>query len=116
MAEGEVISMKLEMGESLISSWLKHGVGCKIVQLNWKADKSWKGIDEKKVKTVVSDAKKYFRNYGQDFSKQDSQPFILQGEIDVLGYDWDNNIFYLTDIAFHENNLSRAYMRRIAKK
>jgi hypothetical protein len=28
--------MKVEAGESLILSWLRHVVGCQIVQLNWK--------------------------------------------------------------------------------
>jgi len=28
--------MKIEMGESLMLSWLKHAKSCKITQLNWK--------------------------------------------------------------------------------
>lgn len=28
--------MKIEIGESLILSWLKHVNNCQIVQLNWK--------------------------------------------------------------------------------
>ena len=33
--------MKLEMGESLFYSWLRHVKGCQIVQTNWKISSSW---------------------------------------------------------------------------
>jgi hypothetical protein len=33
--------MKIEMGESLILSWLKHVKRCQIVQTNWKVSKAW---------------------------------------------------------------------------
>ena len=33
--------MKIEMGESLFYSWLRHIKGCQVVQTNWKASPQW---------------------------------------------------------------------------
>jgi len=33
--------MKIEIGESLISSYLSHVEGCRIVQTNWKKSGNW---------------------------------------------------------------------------
>lgn len=33
--------MKIEIGESLILSWLKHVKECQVVQTNWKASYKW---------------------------------------------------------------------------
>lgn len=33
--------MKIEVGESLLLSWLKHIKKCQIVQTNWKASSKW---------------------------------------------------------------------------
>lgn len=33
--------MKIEMGESLLCSYLKHVKGCQIVQTNFKVSPSW---------------------------------------------------------------------------
>ena len=33
--------MKIEIGESLIFSWLRHVMGCPIAQTNWKPSPTW---------------------------------------------------------------------------
>jgi len=33
--------MKIEIGESIVYSWLKHIKKCKIIQLNWKVSINW---------------------------------------------------------------------------
>lgn len=33
--------MKIEIGESLLLSWLKHIKECQLVQTNWKASYKW---------------------------------------------------------------------------
>ena len=33
--------MKIEMGESLLYSWLRHVKECQIVQTNWKISPQW---------------------------------------------------------------------------
>ena len=33
--------MKIEIGESLIFSWMRHVQGCPIVQTNWKPSPAW---------------------------------------------------------------------------
>ena len=35
--------MKIEMGESLIYSWLRHEKLCQLVQTNWKVSPFWEG-------------------------------------------------------------------------
>ncbi|GAA0761868.1 hypothetical protein GCM10008907_30320 [Clostridium sartagoforme] len=37
--KGEI--MKIEMGESLILSWLKHIKNCQLIQLNWTVSPEW---------------------------------------------------------------------------
>lgn len=33
--------MKIEIGESLFYSWLRHVKECQLVQMNWKASPEW---------------------------------------------------------------------------
>jgi hypothetical protein len=40
--------MKIEIGESLISSYLNHVEKCKIVQTNWKVSGNWTVGDQDK--------------------------------------------------------------------
>ena len=34
--------MKIEIAENLVSSYLKHTEGCRIVETNWKTSSTWK--------------------------------------------------------------------------
>ena len=44
--------MKIEMGESLFYSWLRHVKECQIVQTNWKTSPQWTIIHEEKLEEV----------------------------------------------------------------
>ena len=33
--------MKIEIGESLMYSWLRHNKLCELAQTNWKASENW---------------------------------------------------------------------------
>ncbi len=46
--------MKIEMGESLIYSWLRHVRCCQIVQTNWKVSSQWPLHHEDELQTIMS--------------------------------------------------------------
>jgi len=107
--------MKLEMGESLVFSWLKHEKQCKLVQMNWKASKEWNTfIPDKDLNGLFNDAKRFFKLDEIEFvSKKvkNSEQLIKQGEIDVIGIEFGDeplcvkNI-HAVDVAFHEAGLN----------
>jgi hypothetical protein len=123
--------MKIEIGESLIASWLKHVYGCQIVQQNWKVSNFWDiRISEKEIQKTLQGLKKHFKGKEVEFisKKQKSSQMIKQGEIDCIGLNLEidgdfklyvNNI-YAVDIAFHESGLNygniEATCERITKK
>jgi hypothetical protein len=95
--------MKIEIGESLVYSFLKHVKNCVIVQMNWKTSGNW-DIPEGK-KKAIEEFKKIKKH--QTFSNilpRDFEQTIKQAEIDVLGIGQDNCI-YAFEVAFHENGL-----------
>lgn len=56
-----VVRMKIEIGESLMLSWLKHIKKCQTTQLNWKASThSWELHNEEKIKKIMESTEKYF--------------------------------------------------------
>lgn len=92
--------MKIEMGESLIYSWLRHSVGCQIAQLNWKTA----SINTERLKTV----EELYNIFKEKMQLNSTLPqFLTQAEIDVLGIKTNNNGYeiYAVDIAFHEAGL-----------
>lgn len=96
--------MKIEMGESLIYSYLRHVKKCLFTQTNWKASSSWDYTP-----TIYSEAKAIFEiilanpDFGSIFPSSFEQT-LKQAEVDVLGIDSANNI-YAVDIAYHEDGL-----------
>lgn len=105
--------MKIEVGESLILSWLKHVKNCQIVQLNWKpSTKAWETNHETTIEDIITNVQsKYQEEYSYDLFKQNANTsqIIQQGEIDVFGLELDGNTIsnlYAVDVAFHENGLN----------
>ena len=93
--------MKIEMGESLMQSYLKHIKGCLITQTNWKTLRSWKRTNEDMVRKKFEEIKNEYPNI---FSKKISFEQILnQAELDVIGI--ANDKIYMVEIAFHEQGL-----------
>jgi len=95
--------MKIEIGESLALSYLKHMKECVIYQTNWKSSSRWKKCNEEKLATIfekISGAET-FRGI---LKKSKLDQFLKQAEIDALGIDQTGKI-YAIDIAYHEEGL-----------
>lgn len=99
--------MKLEMGESLCYSYLRHVKQCWLVQTNWKPSEHWptrKSAAE--LETMFHDMKRKFDADGDVFKQtNNAAQLIKQGEIDVVGIDPQGGVHAL-DVAFHENGLN----------
>lgn len=54
--------MKIEMGESLFYSWLRHVKECQVVQTNWKPSPSWQLQDEDGIKRFMDLTDSYFQS------------------------------------------------------
>ena len=93
--------MKIEMGESLMQSYLKHIKGCLITQTNWKTLRSWKKSNENKAKAKFEKIKKEYPNIFSEKTK--FEKMLNQAELDVIGI--ANDKIYMVEIAFHEQGL-----------
>lgn len=74
--------MKIEIGESLIITWLRHVKKCHVVQNNWKISTKWN-------KYNVEDARDLWEKvndvYPGVFVNTSLEKALKQGELDVLG-------------------------------
>ncbi len=105
--------MKIEMGESLFYSWLRHIKGCQIVQTNWKASPQWGLLDADKLEKMMQEVDQYFSACGYKIFKENRSllQLLAQGECDVMGInvptDPKDSLEYIAvDVAFHENGLN----------
>lgn len=103
--------MKIEMGESLFYSWLRHVKDCQIVQTNWKVSSKWEMKHEDEIYELMEKIDEYFiHNYNYHIFKKKSSmsQVILQGECDVIGISFERSgtDFYAVDVAFHEAGLN----------
>lgn len=114
--------MKIEIGESMLLSWLRHAKNCQTVQMNWKVSPLWDIYNEDKIDLVMKEVNEKFQNQVEDkiknnlkghqinIFKQNSgyDQVLKQGEIDLVGVDSKGvnlgNI-YVVDVAFHEKGL-----------
>ncbi len=102
--------MKIEIGESLVYSWLRHVKKCQIVQTNWKPSPVWEKRDVN-LSVVMELINKEFANSGFDiFGKNKLEQLIKQAEIDVLGVFDDHNgtepHYYFVEVAYHDGGLN----------
>lgn len=97
--------MKIEIGESLIYSWLKHVKNCHIVQTNWKISSNWER--ENSVHDKVMDLFQTLKKDMEfsDVFKTELDQTLKQAETDVIGLDSNNNVYFV-DSAFHESGLT----------
>jgi hypothetical protein len=116
--------MKIEIGESLIFSWLRHVRGCPIAQANWKPSPTW---PIRREAALAADLEKMREIAGQRlgfeiFKRSSFQQFVRQAEIDVLGIRFDDAgpAAIAVDSAFHEAGVNYGDLRetvgRILKK
>ena len=104
--------MKIEIGESLLLSWLRHTRGCQLVQMNWKPSvASWTLMNKEVIENLMHESRKYFKDkFGYEIYKKNTsfKQLIQQAEIDVMGvsYDGPSQYLYAVDVAFHESGLN----------
>lgn len=103
--------MKIEMGESLFYSWLRHVKECQIVQTNWKVSSQWQLSDNAALEEMMALVDKHYsQKYGYVIFKQNTSlsQLLQQGECDVLGISIqpDDMKYYAVDVAFHEAGLN----------
>lgn len=103
--------MKIEMGESLFYSWLRHVKECQIVQTNWKTSSQWTLLHEEELQLVMNKVDDFFKEkYNYKIFKQLSSlsQFLQQAECDVMGFSIQDGFcnIYAVDVAFHEAGLN----------
>lgn len=104
--------MKIEIGESILYSWLKHIKECQIVQLNWKASNKWELKNKEKLEELMKlSSEHFFQKYGYNLYKgtKSLNQLIGQAEIDVLGINYEHegrSQIFAVDVAFHEAGLN----------
>ena len=113
--------MKIEMGESLFYSWLRHVKECQIVQTNWTTSGQWTLLHEDKLEEIKSITDRFFtEKYGYDIYKKtvSLSQLLQQAECDALGVavqDGSNKI-YAVDVAFHEAGVNYGDRETTIKK
>ena len=98
--------MKIEIGESLMYSWLRHVKGCQIVQNNWKVSPKWNLSNETELRTFADVVKKQLGNRYNIFGKNTFEQFLAQGEADAIGINLNNNEYYAIEVAYHLQGLN----------
>ena len=98
--------MKIEIGESLACSWLRHVCQCWLVQANWKFAEHWpRYLTDTELEQQFQAMKGRFDPDGGVFKKtKDARQFLRQGEIDSIGVD-DEGVVHAAEVAFHEAGL-----------
>ena len=103
--------MKIEMGESLFYSWLRHVKECQIVQTNWTTSGQWPLMHDDELEEIKSVTDDYFHEkYGYDIYKKTASlsQLLQQAESDAVGIaiqDGFNKVFAV-DVAFHGAGLN----------
>lgn len=103
--------MKIEIGESLLLSWLRHIKECQIVQTNWKASSKWELKNREVLEELMHRSSNLFKSkFGYDLFKKNSgiEQVLRQAEIDVMGISMEEGSqhLYAIDVAFHEAGLN----------
>lgn len=103
--------MKIEMGESLFYSWLRHVKECQIVQTNWTTSAKWPLQHADKLEEMMQLSDRLFSTkYSYSLYKNNASlsQLLQQAECDVIGLAirGGTNKVYAVDVAFHENGLN----------
>ena len=104
--------MKIEIGESLAYSWLRHIKGCQLVQTNWKVSSEWDGFDcEDELGDLIDKVANKFGGIENVFGKicpnNPVDQIIKQAESDVFGihFEGDTCTYYMVEVAYHKDGL-----------
>ncbi|MFE8698265.1 hypothetical protein ACFYKT_18235 [Cytobacillus sp. FJAT-53684] len=105
--------MKIEIGESLMLSWLRHVKKCQSVQLNWKPSiNHWELSNEREIELIMQTVNAHYEErYSFNVFKNNKSymQLLQQGELDALGLHIQNGVIkdiYGVDVAFHEAGLN----------
>ena len=102
--------MKVEIGESLGYSFLRHVKQCWLVQTNWKASERWpKRLNDDKLQQEFEAIQNELKSTGNGFAgtfkgTAKASQFLKQAEIDIVGVQLDGTI-HAVEVAFHEDGL-----------
>ena len=102
--------MKVEIGESLGYSYLRHVRRCWLVQANWKASEYWdKRLTDDELEQEFGSMRERLESPGSGFKgafKKTAKcsTFLKQAEIDVVGVGLDGSV-HAVEVAFHEGGL-----------
>ena len=111
--------MKIEIGESLCYSYLRHVQKCWLAQANWKVSEHWaKYQTDDDLERLFSEMRDIFDRDGSILKgTKDCRQFLRQAEIDVLGVGQDGSV-HAMDVAFHEAGLNYrgGAAKRVLKK
>ena len=109
--------MKIEIGESLGYSYLRHVKQCWLVQANWKVSEHWVRLQTDEVlDELFWGMKEKFDPDGTVFKKtKDANQLLKQGEIDVVGVDLMREV-YAVEVAYHEAGLSYGSIAETPKR
>ena len=99
--------MKIEIGESICYSYLRHVKQCWVAQTNWKVSDHWaKYKTDDEMAAMFLSMKERFDRDGKVFKKtKGAAQFLTQGEIDVVGVDQEGGV-HAMEVAFHERGLN----------
>ena len=99
--------MKVEIGESLCYSYLRHVKQCWLVQSNWKVSEHWdRLLSDSTLESDFASMKRLFDPEGRVFGKTTGANQLLkQGEVDILGIAQDGSV-HAVDVAFHKDGLN----------
>ena len=111
--------MKIEIGESVCYSFLRHVKRCWLVQANWKASENWpKRKTDGELELIFTQMRESFDADGRVFKgTKDFGQFLKQGEIDVVGVELDGSV-HAMEVAYHEAglNYTGGVANRVLKK
>lgn len=113
--------MKLEIGESLAYTWLRHVCKCLIVQTNWKVSPKWSSLNRERARDFMNRCDiSFYEMFDSHIFKQNTSfdQVLGQGECDAIGIKkaGDGYEYYGLDVAFHKNGLGYGNYKENAEK
>jgi hypothetical protein len=97
--------MKIDIGESLAFSYLRHVKHCSIIQSNWKPSGNWIAKPEHLRKAIQEFDKIQRHPAFTEIFKTGFDHTVKQTEIDLLGMDQYDTV-YATNVTFHEYGIN----------
>lgn len=99
--------MKIEIGENLAYTYLKHFEGCRIVQTNWKTSGRWALTEfEKEPAINLFNEIKKLEDFTELFRNISFEQILKQAEIDLLGINTIESSIFGVEIAFHSSGVN----------